>query len=52
MRVRPMLRPLSYASERAWVYFKVIGTSALTFAFVLVQVLWVSSRAEPVRTEP
>ena len=43
---------MSYASERAWVYFKVIGTSALTFAFVLVQVLWVSARAEPVRTEP
>ena len=42
---------MSYASERAWVYFKVIGTSALIFAFVLAQVLWVSARAEPVRTE-
>jgi len=42
---------MSYASERAWVYFKVIGTSALTFAFVLVQVLWVSARAQAVHTE-
>jgi intracellular septation protein len=42
---------MSYASEQAWVYFKFIGTTALTFAFVLVQVLWVSARAEPVRTE-
>ena len=43
---------MQYASERAWVYFKVIGTSALTFAFVLAQVLWVSARGEAVRTEP
>jgi intracellular septation protein len=43
---------MSYASEQGWVYFKFIGTTALTFAFVLVQVLWLSARAEAVRTEP
>jgi intracellular septation protein len=42
---------MQYATEQGWVYFKLIGTSALTFAFVLAQVLWVSARAEPVRTE-
>jgi intracellular septation protein len=43
---------MTYASEGAWVYFKIIGTSALTFAFVLAQVLWLSARGEAVRTEP
>jgi intracellular septation protein len=34
-----------YASERTWVHFKVFGLTLLIFAFVLVQVLWLSSRA-------
>jgi intracellular septation protein len=34
-----------YASERAWVYFKMFGLALLTFAFVALQVWWVSSRA-------
>jgi intracellular septation protein len=34
-----------YASERTWVHFKVFGLTLLTFAFVFVQVLWLSSRA-------
>jgi intracellular septation protein len=34
-----------YASERTWVNFKIFGLTLLTFAFVLVQVLWLSSRA-------
>lgn len=33
------------ASERAWVYFKLFGLAALTFVFVLLQVLWLHSRA-------
>jgi intracellular septation protein len=41
-----------YASERTWVYFKVIGTTALTFVFMLLQMLWVSARGQVVRTEP
>jgi intracellular septation protein len=34
------------ASERAWVYFKMFGLALLTFAFVALQLLWLSSRAE------
>jgi len=33
------------ASERAWVYFKLFGLAALTFAFIVLQVLWLHSRA-------
>lgn len=33
------------ASERAWVYFKLFGLAALTFVFILLQVLWLHSRA-------
>jgi len=33
------------ASERAWVYFKMFGLALLTFAFVALQLLWLSSRA-------
>ena len=33
------------ASERAWVYFKLFGLAALTFAFILLQLLWLHSRA-------
>ena len=32
------------ASERAWVYFKMFGLALLTFAFVALQVLWLSTR--------
>jgi intracellular septation protein len=35
------------ASERAWVYFKLFGLAALTFVFILLQVLWLHSRAAP-----
>jgi intracellular septation protein len=34
-----------YASERAWVYFKMFGLAVLTFVFVALQVLWLSNRA-------
>jgi intracellular septation protein len=34
-----------YASERAWVYFKMFGLALLTFAFVALQLLWLSTRA-------
>ena len=37
------------ASERAWVYFKLFGLAVLTFAFVALQVLWLS-RAAPALT--
>ena len=33
------------ASERAWVYFKLFGLALLTFAFVAVQMLWLSRAA-------
>lgn len=33
------------ASERAWVYFKLFGLALLTFAFVALQVLWLSRAA-------
>jgi len=32
-------------SERAWVYFKLFGLALLTFAFVALQLLWLTSRA-------
>jgi intracellular septation protein len=33
------------ASERAWVYFKLFGLALLTFAFILLQVMWLHGRA-------
>jgi intracellular septation protein len=33
------------ASERTWVYFKLFGLALLTFAFVALQVLWLSRAA-------
>ena len=36
------------ASERTWVYFKLFGLAVLTFAFVMLQVLWLS-RAAPAK---
>jgi intracellular septation protein len=41
-----------YASERAWVYFKVFGLALLTFAFLMAQLLWLSARAQPAAAEP
>ena len=40
------------ASERTWVYFKLFGLALLTFAFVALQVLWLSRApaALPART--
>jgi intracellular septation protein len=35
------------ASERTWVYFKLFGLALLTFAFVALQVLWLSRAATP-----
>jgi intracellular septation protein len=35
------------ASERAWVYFKLFGLALLTFAFLALQLLWLSARAVP-----
>jgi intracellular septation protein len=40
-----------YASERVWVSFKVFGLTLLTFAFLIVQVLWLSARAGAVGSE-
>ena len=40
-----------YASERAWVAFKVFGLTALTLAFVVGQVLWLHARQNPARAE-
>ena len=34
-----------YASERAWVNFKVFGLTSLTFVFTLLQVLWLTAAA-------
>jgi intracellular septation protein len=34
------------ASEKAWVNFKVIGLTALTFVFMAAQVFWLARRAE------
>jgi intracellular septation protein len=33
-----------YASERAWVNFKIFGLTLLTFAFVMAQLLWLLAR--------
>jgi intracellular septation protein len=41
-----------YASERAWVNFKIFGLTLLTFAFVALQVLWLSTRPGALRAEP
>jgi intracellular septation protein len=41
-----------YASERAWVYFKLFGLALLTFVFVALQVLWLSSRAGALARTP
>jgi intracellular septation protein len=38
------------ASERAWVYFKLFGLALLTFAFVALQVLWLSRAAAALAT--
>ena len=40
------------ASERTWVYFKLFGLAVLTFAFVALQMLWLSRAATalPART--
>ncbi len=36
------------ASERAWVNFKALGLTGMTFAFVAFQVVWLTRRAIPV----
>jgi intracellular septation protein len=36
----------TYASERAWVNFKVFGLTALTFVFIGSQVMWLTRRSE------
>jgi intracellular septation protein len=41
-----------YASERAWVYFKLFGLALLTFAFLALQLLWLSTRGGALRVEP
>jgi intracellular septation protein len=41
-----------YASESAWVNFKIFGLTILTFVFTLLQVLWLTSRGTPVGAEP
>ena len=41
-----------YASERAWVNFKLFGLTLLTFAFVALQVLWLSTRPGALRAAP
>ena len=41
-----------YASERAWVNFKMFGLTLLTLLFVALQVLWLSTRPDPLRAEP
>jgi intracellular septation protein len=41
-----------YASERAWVYFKVFGLALLTFVFLALQMLWLSTRGGVLRAEP
>jgi intracellular septation protein len=35
-------------SEAAWVNFKVIGTTATMFVFMIAQVFWLSRRAKPI----
>ncbi len=36
-----------YASERAWVYFKVFGVTLLTMLFVTLQMIWLMRRNSP-----
>jgi intracellular septation protein len=40
-----------YASERAWVNFKIFGLTLLTFAFVMAQLLWLFARTAGVTAE-
>jgi intracellular septation protein len=40
-----------HASEHAWVNFKIFGPTLLTLAFLVLQVLWLSTRAPPPRIE-
>ena len=40
-----------YASERAWVNFKIFGLTLLTFAFVMAQLLWLFARTGGVTAE-
>jgi intracellular septation protein len=40
------------ASERSWVYFKLFGLAVLTFAFVMLQVLWLTHAAPAVPASP
>ena len=40
------------ASERTWVYFKLFGLAVLTFAFVALQVLWLSRAAAALARAP
>ncbi|MBV8496666.1 MAG: septation protein IspZ [Gammaproteobacteria bacterium] len=40
-----------YASERAWVYFKIFGLTVLVFAFLALQTLYLASRAGGARGE-
>jgi|SRR5580658_1297646 intracellular septation protein len=40
-----------YASERAWVNFKVFGLTLLTLAFVVLQMVWLNGRADLLRPQ-
>jgi intracellular septation protein len=40
-----------YASERAWVNFKVFGLTFLTLAFVTLQIVWLNGRAHLVHPQ-
>jgi intracellular septation protein len=40
-----------YASERAWVNFKVFGLTLLTLAFVTLQIAWLNGRAHLVHPQ-
>jgi intracellular septation protein len=40
-----------YASERAWVNFKVFGLTFLTLAFVTLQIVWLNGRAQLVHPQ-
>ncbi len=41
-----------YASERAWVNFKMFGLTLLTFAGIALQLLWLSTRAGAASAAP
>lgn len=41
-----------YASERAWVNFKVFGLTLLTVAFVTLQIVWLNGRAHLAHPQP